>query len=115
MLRDTEEYNTCLFYFKGGATLHPDSRNKLLRLCCDGGRSGLVQPVEGCYDAPMDNGVEKLEIKLAYLEDEVETLNGIVTGQQKVVDLLEKTVRALERRIGEIEQEGRPDRRPPHF
>lgn len=56
-----------------------------------------------------------LQIKISYLEDEVQTLNEVVTAQQAVVDSLQKKVEMLTGRLLELEEESRPSRKPPHY
>lgn len=63
----------------------------------------------------MTERIEKLETALAYLQDEVNQLNAIVTDQQMLVAKLEKQNEALNKRLEDMEAEDRPSRKPPHY
>lgn len=60
-----------------------------------------------------------IETKLAYQEDLVETLNRIVSGQQRQIDELETACRKLVERVLEVSEElaarGIEDAPPPHY
>jgi SlyX protein len=66
-----------------------------------------------------DQRCTELEIKLAYQEDMVKTLNDTVCSQQASIDRLEKTCRYLVQRLQEVTQgplSDEPDQeRPPHY
>lgn len=62
--------------------------------------------------------VEKVEVKLSYLEETVEQLNEIVVAQQKEMAELHAHVDALKKKIAELmrnEGEEIANRRPPHY
>lgn len=62
--------------------------------------------------------IEKVEIKLSYLEETVDQLNGIVAAQQKEMEKLAGTIESLQKKIAELVEETGgdiPDRRPPHY
>ena len=66
----------------------------------------------------MDDAIEKVEIKCAYLEAQVAELNDIVYEQQKCIDSLTIQLQKLSKKVEElIEESGeaRPNRRPPHY
>ncbi|MDD2232176.1 MAG: SlyX family protein [Sphaerochaetaceae bacterium] len=63
----------------------------------------------------MKEEITELQIKAAYLEDEMNALNDIVTSQGSLIASLEKKLLALEKRLENVEEEDRPDRRPPHY
>ena len=65
----------------------------------------------------MDERLALIETKLAYLEDMVMTLNGLVIEQQKELELLRITKDRLESRIAELAEMAPdvPQRRPPHY
>ena len=66
-----------------------------------------------------DQRCTELEIKLAYQEDMVKTLNDTVCCQQESIDRLEKTCRYLVQRLQEVTQgslsEESGQERPPHY
>lgn len=61
----------------------------------------------------------ELEIKLAYQEDLLQTLNLIVTQQQKQISQLEETCRLLHDRLKNLSFAGEVDQAdnqpPPHY
>lgn len=62
--------------------------------------------------------MEKVEIKLSYLEETVAQLDGIVASQQKEMEGLRTQLEALKKKVAQLaEEEEReiPDRRPPHY
>ncbi|MDD7202570.1 MAG: SlyX family protein [Sphaerochaetaceae bacterium] len=62
--------------------------------------------------------VEKVEIKLSYLEETVDQLNEIVVAQQKEMVELHACVDALKKKVAELmldEGEEIANRRPPHY
>ncbi len=62
--------------------------------------------------------VEKIEVKLSYLEEMVSQLNVVVVSQQKEMNDLNRQMEALRKKVREI-QDGEggdiPSRRPPHY
>ncbi len=69
--------------------------------------------------AVSSNRIESLETKIAYLEDTVQTLNDIVSSQQKDIEKLRVSCKYLvdqQKGLAEmIEGEADPDERPPHY
>lgn len=67
----------------------------------------------------MNEEIEKLEIKISYLEAGIAELNDVVIRQQKTVDSLsyslEKMQEKLQSLIEEVGTPNRPSRRPPHY
>jgi SlyX protein len=62
--------------------------------------------------------VTELEVKLAFAEDLLETLNNTVYRQQERIELLERTVRDLRALVAEAlpaEQRSLRDEIPPHY
>ena len=68
---------------------------------------------------PMNEEIEKLEIKVSYLEAGIAELNDVVVQQQKTIDTLsyslEKMQEKLQSLIEEVGTPNRPSRRPPHY
>ncbi len=66
-----------------------------------------------------DERLEKLEAKIAYLEDANETLSGEVAVQLRKIERLESRLTVVLERIGELEagaaDEPRGDEPPPHY
>ncbi|MCK5831031.1 MAG: SlyX family protein [Methylococcales bacterium] len=65
-----------------------------------------------------DNRITELEIKIAYQEDLLQSLNTIVSNQQLQIGRLEETCKFLNERINnERTQEGinQGIEKPPHF
>ncbi|WP_150049467.1 MULTISPECIES: SlyX family protein [Methylomonas] len=66
-----------------------------------------------------ENRVIELEIKLAYQEDLLQTLNQAVAEQQKQIGKLEETCKLLHEKIKSLAQADRlpnqADERPPHY
>ena len=66
-----------------------------------------------------DNRIDALETKIAYLEDTVQTLNDIVSGQQREIEELRVSCKYLvdrQKGLAElIEGDAGPDQRPPHY
>lgn len=67
----------------------------------------------------MDQRIDELESRLAFQDDVIETLNGVVTRQQLQLDNLEKEVLLLKQQIKNLspsqianESEETP---PPHY
>ncbi|VVE01663.1 SlyX [Pandoraea morbifera] len=63
--------------------------------------------------------IVELEIKTAFQEDLLETLNGIVTRQEQQIDLLQKQFKALYQQVlsqGPGGNDGNPRHEiPPHY
>lgn len=65
-----------------------------------------------------ESRITALEIKLSYLEDFVNKLQGIAVEQGQTVDILKAENRVLKGKLEELieAQEGEiPNRRPPHY
>lgn len=71
------------------------------------------------YNLGMEESITRLEMKTAFMEDTLLTLNTLVVEQQKQIDALTAAVQKLEARLGyliEMEGEGaNADQRPPHY
>ncbi|MBO8468923.1 MAG: SlyX family protein [Spirochaetes bacterium] len=66
----------------------------------------------------MNEDLERLEIKISYLESQNAELNDVVIDQGKSIAILEKRIEMLEKKVEDlIEESGeaRPNRRPPHY
>ena len=66
----------------------------------------------------MLHSLERLEIKISYLESQNAELNDVVIDQGKSIAILEKRIEMLEKKVEDlIEESGeaRPNRRPPHY
>ena len=67
----------------------------------------------------MNEEIEKLEIKISYLEAGIAELNDVVIQQQKTIDSLsyslEKMQEKLQSLIEEVGTPNRANRRPPHY
>ncbi len=66
----------------------------------------------------MDNRVTELEVKLAFAEDLLDTLNNTVYRQQERIDQLERVVRDLRQLVLQsipTEQRSLRDEIPPHY
>ena len=62
--------------------------------------------------------LERLEVKVSYLENLAEELNNVVIEQDKTIMMLEKKIEILEKKVEdliEVTGEARPNRRPPHY
>ena len=73
-----------------------------------------VQPEIETLTKRLDN----LEIKLSYMEDFVQQLQGVVTEHTKEIDLLRKENKLLSGKIrdmSEMLQGEIPNRKPPHY
>ncbi len=66
-----------------------------------------------------DNRIDSVETKIAYLEDTLQTLNDIVSNQQKDIEELRVSCKYLvdrQKGLAEmIEGDANPDERPPHY
>ncbi len=67
----------------------------------------------------MDNNIEKVEIKISYLENQVKDLNDVVVNQMKDIDALSIQLLKLEQKVSDLIEEAgdgdRPSRKPPHY
>jgi len=66
----------------------------------------------------MEDRLTELEVKLAFAEDLLETLNATVYRQQQQIDRLEREVRELRKQLmASMPQEARSlrDEIPPHY
>ena len=66
----------------------------------------------------MNEELERLEIKISYLESQNAELNDVVIEQGKSITILEKRIELLEKKVEDlIEESGeaRPNRKPPHY
>ncbi|MGE4584268.1 MAG: SlyX family protein [Sphaerochaeta sp.] len=67
----------------------------------------------------MEERLTKLEMKLAYAEETIVTLDAVVTEQAKEIVLLKSRLEMLEKRISDLVEEERDgmivDQRPPHY
>lgn len=66
----------------------------------------------------MNEELERIEMKVCYLEGLVSELNEVAVTQEKEITELEKKLRLLEKKVEDlIEESGeaRPNRRPPHY
>jgi SlyX protein len=66
----------------------------------------------------METRVTELEVKLAFAEDLLDTLNRTVFRQQERIELLERTVRDLRTLVMQAlpaEQRSLRDELPPHY
>lgn len=66
----------------------------------------------------MNEELERVEMKVCYLEGLVSELNEVVVTQDRMINELEKKLRLLEKKVEDlIEESGeaRPNRRPPHY
>ena len=67
----------------------------------------------------MDNNIEKVEIKISYLENQVKDLNEVVVNQMKDIEALSIQLLKLEQKVSDLIEEAgdgdRPSRKPPHY
>ena len=61
--------------------------------------------------------IDALEMRLAYQDDTIETLNQTITAQWKQIDMLTRKVTELGERLQEAETNapGLANERPPHY
>jgi SlyX protein len=61
--------------------------------------------------------IETMEVRIAYQDDTIETLNATITSQWKQIDMLTRQMAALGERLTEAETAaGTPgNERPPHY
>jgi len=66
-----------------------------------------------------EDRIIELEIKQAYQEDLIQSLNLVVAGQQKQIGKLEETCKLLHDKIKSLHSAGQEpgfvDERPPHY
>ena len=66
----------------------------------------------------MGNEIEKLEVKISYLEKQNEDLSEMIYALEEDLKREKKRVDFLERKIGDLIEElspDRPSRKPPHY
>lgn len=62
-----------------------------------------------------DERIEKIEIKVTYLEDYVDKLNSVILDQQKEIEILQLALERLKLQIEEdLENRGEQEK-PPHY
>ncbi|RYX87109.1 MAG: SlyX family protein [Bradyrhizobiaceae bacterium] len=61
--------------------------------------------------------IETMEMRIAYQDDTIETLNATITSQWKQIDMLTRQMAAIGERLAEAETAvGTPsNERPPHY
>lgn len=61
--------------------------------------------------------IDRLETRLAYQDDTIETLNQTITAQWKQIDVLTRQIAQLSERLQEAEANapGAANERPPHY
>lgn len=63
--------------------------------------------------------IDALEIRIAYLDETIETLNTTITAQWKQIDALSREMLALRERLDDAEMKSEtdspPDQPPPHY
>lgn len=66
----------------------------------------------------MEKEIEKLEVKISYLEKQNEDLSEMIYSLEEDLKREKKRVDFLERKIGDLIEElspDRPSRKPPHY
>ena len=66
----------------------------------------------------MNEDLERLEMKVCFLESQSAELNEVVIEQSRTITALELKIESLEKKVEdliEITGEARPNRRPPHY
>ncbi len=67
----------------------------------------------------MEERLTKLEVKLAYAEETIVTLDSVVTEQAKEIALLQNRLEKLEKRVTDMVEESGDgllgEQRPPHY
>ena len=53
----------------------------------------------------MDNNIEKVEIKISYLENQVKDLNDVVVNQMKDIEALSIQLLKLEQKVSDLIEE----------
>ena len=72
----------------------------------------------GYYSNDMEEDIERLEIKISYLESTNEELNEVVIAQSREINHLKVQLEKLEKKVEDLIEEtseARPNRRPPHY
>lgn len=66
-------------------------------------------------DDPLDQRIERLEIRVTYQDDTIETLNQAITAQWREIDRLTRLLARVEERLREAESRpaGPPQSEPP--
>jgi len=65
----------------------------------------------------LDERIDALEMRIAYQDDTIETLNQTITAQWKQIDVLTRKIAELGERLQEAEANapGATNERPPHY
>nr|WP_283826534.1 SlyX family protein [Bradyrhizobium iriomotense] len=65
----------------------------------------------------MNERIDTLEMRIAYQDDTIETLNQTITAQWKQIDVLTRKIAELGERLQEAESRapGPSNERPPHY
>lgn len=67
----------------------------------------------------MNEDIDRLEMKVSFLEAEVEEINEVVIEQGRTIDQLNLSLEKLTERVNSLVEEfgtpNRPSRRPPHY
>jgi len=71
------------------------------------------------YIFNMQERMTRVEMKIAFMEDTVETLNALVAEQQKIIDGLLLKIERLESKISDLAEIAPglsiPNKKPPHY
>jgi uncharacterized coiled-coil protein SlyX len=67
--------------------------------------------------AKLSERIDALEVRLAYQDEAIETLNQTITAQWKQIDALTRQIAELRDRLQEAERQGpgAANERPPHY
>ena len=66
----------------------------------------------------MNEELERLEIKVSYLELKCDELNDVIISQDRAISKMKAQIEALEKKVIDLEEEAgqdRPNRKPPHY
>jgi SlyX protein len=64
----------------------------------------------------MEQRIIDVEVKIAFLEETLDTLNDVLLEQSKTLEQLKRKLDRLEQRVGSAgEDVGPQDERPPHY
>ena len=66
----------------------------------------------------MNEDLERLEIKISYLEVKCDEINEVIIAQDRLITKMKAQIEALEKKVVDLEEEtglDRPNRRPPHY
>jgi len=69
-------------------------------------------------DNMLEDRLNKLEIKLSYMEDFMQQLQEVVTGHTKTIEILREENRILSNKIRDMADQLQgeiPNRKPPHY